>query len=258
MKPITKETKIYFSLSEFPGNSGTLLFNKLFEQYGIDAIYKACKVDRGNLRSAIEGFRALGIAGGGVSMPFKEEAAELMDHLEGVAKRLGVINTIKTEPNGKLHGYNTDYLAALKVIPPDSKRVFVLGAGGVSRAVVLALMDRGVDEVRIFARKPQKVLLPEGVKYPVSDWANWTQFPPPKLLFNCTPLGMTSENELNIPAFWWDEIEMVVDLTFRPEGTQFYNQAKSRGIWALTGFDFSQFQAREQFKIYTGLNLENH
>ena len=61
---ISKDTQLFVSLAEIPGNTGTVWFNKMFTEKKIDAVYKAFAVERDGFKSAFEGVRALKIAGG--------------------------------------------------------------------------------------------------------------------------------------------------------------------------------------------------
>ena len=256
IKPITKDTELYLSLSEHPGNTGTLLFNRLFSLCGIDAVYKACKVERGHFKDAFNGFKALKIAGGGVSMPFKYEAALMVYSLEGVAVRLGAINTLKADLSGKIKGYNTDYVAAHKVLPDFPMKTYVLGSGGVAAAVALALKDRGYHDVTIISRRPELIKIPQELNFKKIKWENLKDLEVPKAVFNCTPLGMVPENELITPVEWAAKLSLAVDLTYRPEGTLFANTLREKGVSVVDGKAFGRLQAVEQFRIYTGIRID--
>ena len=66
---INKDTKIYGSFSNNPGNNGCKFFNSKFKEDNINAIYKSFYSS--NIRDSINAVKILGIKGCAISMPFK-------------------------------------------------------------------------------------------------------------------------------------------------------------------------------------------
>ena len=134
MRPVVVlDTNILLDILVFDDQRAHPLRSALSEKK-IDAVYKAFAVERDGFKSAFEGVRALKIAGGAISMPFKKRAFHWVDEVQGIAAKIGTINTFRRETSGKLLGWNTDYLAALKAIPLGCGKVYLLGAGGVAAA----------------------------------------------------------------------------------------------------------------------------
>ena len=96
------------SLSARPSNNGTRFHNHLYEQLGLNWIYKAFAPT--DLAQAIAGVRGLGIRGCAVSMPYKEDVIALVDVMDPSAKAIDSVNTIVND-GGHLTAYNTDYTA---------------------------------------------------------------------------------------------------------------------------------------------------
>ena len=107
MKYINKDTKIYCSFSNNPGNNGCKFFNKLFKKNNINAIYKSFYSD--DIKKSIEAVKSLNISGFAVSMPFKTEILNLVDYISDEAFEIGAANTIINH-NNKLRAYNTDWI----------------------------------------------------------------------------------------------------------------------------------------------------
>ena len=80
MPILNKDTTVCISLSGRPSNIGTRFHNFLYEELGLDFVYKAFATD--DIEGAIRGVRALGFRGCSVSMPFKEAVIELVDDIE--------------------------------------------------------------------------------------------------------------------------------------------------------------------------------
>ena len=91
--PLNKDTQVCISLAARPSNIGTRFHNHLYEQLGLDFIYKAFTTT--DIAAAIGGVRALGIRGCSVSMPFKRDVIALVDDVEDSARAIDAVNTIR-------------------------------------------------------------------------------------------------------------------------------------------------------------------
>jgi shikimate dehydrogenase len=135
--------------------------NRVFEHLGLNAVYVPFEVKPENLKTALEGLKALGIKGVNITIPHKENVLELVDYADEHAKNIGAVNTVKF--GERTEGYNTDwvgFLKSLKEILPElkGKRVLVLGAGGSARAVLYALKREGA-QVFLWNRTKEKAKL---------------------------------------------------------------------------------------------------
>ena len=136
-----------------------ILFNAAFEAAGMDWVYVAFDVAAGDTRRALDGVRAMGIAGVSVTMPHKDAACELVDELAPEAAALRAVNCIVNRA-GTLIGHNTDgdgFVAALAAegVGVAGQRCVVLGAGGAARSVIAALGRAGA-EITVVNRSPAK------------------------------------------------------------------------------------------------------
>ena len=77
-------------------------------KYGISGVYLPMAVQPGRLEAALRGLSALRFAGCNVTIPHKEEAAHLVDHVDALARRAGAVNLVVVQPDGSLSGSNTD------------------------------------------------------------------------------------------------------------------------------------------------------
>jgi shikimate dehydrogenase len=259
MVEIDPRTQIFLSLAETPGNSGTRLFNRLFRHYGINALYKACRVTPQHLADALKGFRALEIAGGGISRPFKRTAAVLVDELDPIAESVGAINTVFRVPGGQLKGWNTDYTAAQRAASPDrNEKTVVLGSGGSASAVCQALADLGARDVTVVSRVAPATAFAGRWSFKAAGTAEAAELGGVTQLFHCTPCGMDEfpVAEPPIPAHWWASLRRLVDLPITRSPTALIRQAQTRRIPCVSGERFALWQAIAQFAIYTGIAVE--
>ncbi|MGQ9517734.1 MAG: shikimate dehydrogenase family protein, partial [Anaerolineae bacterium] len=128
-----------------------VMHNAAFEALGLNWCYAAFPVPPELLGDAVQGLRALGIAGANVTIPHKEAVIPFLDVLSPAARAVGAVNTISVDGEYLL-GDNTDvhgFLAALDRadVPLHGRRALVLGAGGSARAAVYGLLLRGAEVI---------------------------------------------------------------------------------------------------------------
>jgi len=130
------------SVAEKPGKFGITVHNAGYRALGLNFMYKTFAIN--DIKGAIIGVRSLGIRGCSVSMPFKEKVIPFLDRLDPLAKKIGAVNTVVND-NGSLVGYNTDVIAVEKSLKQlqikNDKSIIIFGAGGVSRAILVALKN---------------------------------------------------------------------------------------------------------------------
>ncbi len=134
-----------------------LIHRYWLREFGIDGDYVAAAIEPDRIDSFLAGFADSGFVGGNVTVPYKENAFRAAE-VDSVAAALGAVNTLWLEDN-RLFGTNTDaegFLANLDHGAPgwdgEGGVAVVLGAGGASRAVVWALLQRGFDPVVVVNR----------------------------------------------------------------------------------------------------------
>jgi len=125
-----------------------------FDHYKLDCRYELWETEPSELGNVLERLRQPSTLGANVTVPHKEAVVPLMDELDDLALEIGAVNTIVNR-SGQLVGYNTDaggFLQALRQeggFDPEGKRVVLLGAGGVARAVSFALARAGAKSLVI-------------------------------------------------------------------------------------------------------------
>lgn len=252
--PIGRDTKLCMSLSGRPGNSGSRLHNHLYEQLGLDYVYKAFSTR--DLAAAIGGIRALSIRGCAISMPFKEAVIPMLDALEESARAIDSVNTIVND-DGHLTGYNTDYIAVRQLLESnavDPATPFLLrGSGGMAKAVVAALRDSGFTSGTIVARNEETGrALADQYGF---DWAAELPETGAPMLVNVTPLGMEGPDAdtLAFPQSFIEACDIAFDVVALPAETPFLKAAAAAGKKIISGAEVIVLQAIEQFVLYTGV-----
>lgn len=254
MPILNKDMTLCISLAARPSNIGTRFHNYLYDELGLNFIYKAFTTT--DLPAAIGGVRALGIRGCSVSMPFKEDVIALVDRMDPSATAIDSVNTIVND-DGVLTAYNTDYLAVAHLLKehqvPAGSSVMLRGSGGMAKAVAAALKDSGFSEVTIVARNEVT-----GTKLAGLYGFQWRPEPGEAradLLINVTPLGMAGADEdaLSFDAETIAEARTVFDVVAFPSETPLIKAARAAGKPVITGAEVIALQAAEQFALYTGV-----
>ena len=254
--------------SEFVGILGWPLSHTLspiihaaaFREVGLDWVYLRFEVPPDELPSAVAGLRALGAMGGNVTMPHKGTVVPHLDDVSGDARVVGAVNTIQ-RVGDRLVGHNTDVDGFRELVTGDAgfdpagRSALVLGSGGAARAVVKALDELGVSEIRIAARAPEKAgALTDLASTRMSTPASWADAPAlassSDLVVNCTPVGMDGGDVL--PGARWREGQVVFDLVYDPPTTPLLEGARRDGIPAWGGLGMLVHQAAAAFRIWTG------
>jgi shikimate dehydrogenase len=258
MEPVpilNKDMTLCISLSARPSNNGTRFHNHLYEQLGLNWIYKAFAPT--DLALAIAGVRGLGIRGCAISMPYKEDVIALVDAMDPSAKAIDSVNTIVND-GGRLTAYNTDYTAIEQLLErnavPTNYSVVVQGAGGMAKATVAALRDAGFKDVAVVARNEKTGRALAGLYG--FRWRPELDGVTADMIINVTPIGMAGgveEDSLSFPLGAVDAAKVVFDVVALPAETALIKAARAAGKVVITGAEVATIQALEQFVLYTGV-----
>ncbi len=241
-----------------------VIHNHWIAQHGLRGSYVLLPVRPERLEDAIRGLGALGFAGCNVTVPHKVSAMALMDDLHPVARRMAAINTIVVREDGSLYGMNNDgagWMQSLRDADPawrgDAGPALVLGAGGAARAIVVALLDEGVPEVRLTNRTRERAeaLAQEfGPRVKVVDWKERNAaMAGVGLLVNTTTQGMHGQPALDVALDDLPTTALVSDLVYIPQETPLLAAARQRGHRTVGGLGMLINQARPAFQAWFGV-----
>lgn len=231
------------------------------KELGLSGAYVPLAVRPERLSEAIKALPALGFAGCNVTIPHKEAAMPLVDHVDPLAKRIGAINTIVVEADGSLSGSNTDafgFIESLKEAKPDWRAdggpAAVMGAGGGARAVVASLAERGATEIRVINRtlaRAQKLAVDFGAPVRAISWQQrHDALDGASLLVNTTNQGMTGQAPLDLTLDRLPSGALVSDIVYIPLQTPLLAAARKRGNPVVNGLGMLLHQARPAFKAW--------
>ncbi len=237
------------------------------EEHGIDGAYVPLPVRPEHLLQALRALPILGFRGCNVTIPHKEAAVEGVDRVEPLARRIGAVNTIIVGEDGSLEGRNTDAFGfrqnLLECVPdwrPRDAPAVVLGAGGAARAVVAALVDLDVREIRVVNRSRPRALAVSrdlgGAPSAISVHG-WEEAGPllaaAGLLVNTTNLGMEGEPPLPLDIRSLPRSAPVADLVYVPLETALLRAAREAGHPVVDGLGTLLHQGRPGFEAWFGV-----
>ena len=233
------------------------------EQLGIDGAYLPLAVAPEHLESVIRALPRMGFKGANVTVPHKEAVMSLVDHLDPLAARIGAVNTLVVRDDLSLEGRNTDAYGFFENLRqgcpgwvPQSGPAAVIGSGGAARAVVAALADAGVPEIRLANRSRERAgILAAELGGPVSvvEWSERADMLAGcSLLVNTTTLGMTGQSSLDLDLSALPTTSVVNDIVYVPLETDLLARARARGNPIVDGLGMLLHQAVPGFEAWFG------
>jgi shikimate dehydrogenase len=209
-----------------------------FENFPIESVDAVRKMISGNPQ--LEGLA--------VTIPHKRSVLSLLDSDAGIPKGLNACNCLRIQ-NGKLHGYNTDYIGFEKSFAPLLKKhhekALVLGNGGATEAVVFVLKRLGLS-FDIVSRQ-----LHNGSTMVYSN-VDKEVIASHQVLINTTPLGMFPSTD-QCPPIPYSSISnhhLLFDLVYNPQKTMFLRKGEEQGATIKNGEEMLVIQAEENWKIW--------
>lgn len=111
--------------------------------------------------AAISALQQQGIKGANVTVPFKEEAFALAQHLTERARRAAAVNTLVFQDDGSILGDNTDGIGLVgdllrQAVVLAERRILLLGAGGAAKGVILPLLEQHPAQLVVANRTASK------------------------------------------------------------------------------------------------------
>lgn len=236
------------------------------EKYGIDGAYIPMAVPPGSLEQALRALPALGLRGANLTVPHKEAALRVCDTVDSLARRIGAVNTIVVGADGGLEGSNTDAFGLIENLRGASDwragdgPAVILGAGGAARSACVALIDAGVESIRIVNRTLQRAADLAGAMAPGCSAVAWDRreeaLEGAMLLVNTTTLGMTGQPCLEIRLDALPRQATVYDIVYVPLQTGLLASARARGNPVVDGLGMLLHQARPGFEAWFGVKPE--
>ncbi|KAI4317661.1 hypothetical protein L6164_025512 [Bauhinia variegata] len=266
------DTKVFGIIGKPVSHSKSpILYNESFKSIGFDGVFVFLLVD--DVANFLRTYSSTDFIGFSVSIPHKEAALKCCDEVDPVAKSIGAVNCIVRRSNdGKLIGYNTDYVGAISAIedglrakhngssttgsPLAGKLFVVIGAGGAGKALAYGAKEKGARVVianRTYERAKEVADVIGGDALALADLDNYHP-EDGMILANTTSIGMQPNvNETPISKHALRAYSLVFDAVYTPKMTKLLKEAEESGATIVTGLEMFIGQALEQFEKFTGL-----
>lgn len=256
----------------------------------VNAVYLPYHVTGEETRRFHEAASYLGFTGYNATMPHKIHLMDIVDELDSSALMYGSVNTVRFQ-NGISKGYNTDAEGLMRALSGrgavvKDADIMVIGAGGVSGALVRGFAEADAASVTVLNRTVEKAesilsIVPfrentgterkkESEKTPAGEHYHTIlragaltlevmreTAEKADIIVNCTPVGMSGVNSrFEDLSFLDGSSAFVCDLIYNPRRTDFLKHAESLGLPVMNGLDMLIYQGILAFRIFTGLDFD--
>jgi shikimate dehydrogenase len=224
------------------------------KEMGIDGHYSAFCVS--DLESAICGIKGMNIRGASVTIPYKVSVMEYLDEVDDAALKIGAVNTIVNN-NGRLTGYNTDWLGLMltirELMPVKDQTFVIIGAGGTARTAAYGIMKEGGLPIIVSRTTAKGKNLSNKLNCPFYSLADLGMIKA-DCMINTTPVGMYPNiDQSPVEASFLGKYKYVIDVIYNPLKTKLLRDAEANGYRTVSGLDMFVHQGAEQLKLWTGI-----
>lgn len=240
MGEITGHTRVYGILADPIHHVKTpQMVNALAARENLDAVLVPMHVSPDDLAALVAGLKRMRNLGGIiVTVPHKTAIVELCDEVTDSARRIGAVNTIRREADGRLIGEMLDgkgFVGGLIAggIDPKGRSAYLAGAGGAANAIAFALVEAGVSRLTIANRTRAKA---DDLAGRLKDAFPGAQVdigtPDPSghdIVVNGTSLGLKDGDALPLDTDRLQPEQTVAEVIMQPEETALLKAAAARG-----------------------------
>lgn len=237
-----------------------LIQNAAFQEACVDGVYVAVRCAAEDLIGFMRGLSRAG-GGGNITLPHKEKAASVVDVPSESVRRTGACNTFWGDPDGRVHGDNTDVEGLRRAVrafvgAPAGMRVLLLGGGGAARAALMGLLEEGVDEVVLHNRSAERARAVArrigGARARVASVLEELRGQSFDLVVNATRLGMEAGDPSPLDFEILGRAGAAMDLVYGQGPTPLVRAAEAYGVRATDGLEMLMQQGAASFERWWG------
>ena len=270
LRDITVNTKLAAIIGTDIGHSKSpAMMNAAFQEKNLDYYYYAMNIKEEHFGDVIKGISKMNFAGLTITIPYKIQVIQYLDEIDPLAEIIGAVNTIKVQ-DGKLKGYNTDGAGFVRGLEVDcgvhvpDHTFFIVGAGGVSRAITTVLASKHPKKIYLANRTTSKaneicsrlnqefghdLCIPLSLEDDIKSYIDQSS-----VLINTTNLGMPPyEDQCAINLSLLRPELLVADVIYNPKKTLLLQTAEQLGCQIVNGQSLLLHQGKIAFQIWTGL-----
>ena len=233
-----------------------ILHNYWIKKNTLNAVYNKKKLDLSDLENLIKEVKEKKIDGINVTVPFKNSIIPFLDKLSEEAKKTQSVNTIYLKDK-MVVGHNTDiegFELAIKSTNYDliGKKVLLLGAGGVSSSIIVALKNMQVNKIFLSNRTHFKAQNLKKI-FNELEIVEWGKIPDFDMIINATSLGLNNDDIIDLDYTKIGADKFFYDIIYNPPETSFLKLAKEKGNKTENGIKMFVYQAQASFKIWNNV-----
>lgn len=238
-----------------------------FESLSLEGSYDVLETTPEELIPRIKYLKTNNYEGFNVTIPLKVPMSLFLDDIDEYANIAGCVNTVKILEDKSFIGYNTDIYGFKKAIPDyidlNKQRVSIIGTGGVARAAVVGLAEKGVTNIDFYTRNiinSRQTLDYVRHKFPTIEFnvyqvQNMRSLESSKMIVNATPIGMKGfmADQMPISRSNLDNLNtdtIIYDIVYNPIKTILIKEAEQRGLKTIGGLDMLIYQAQRAIEIW--------
>lgn len=268
---IKASTKVCGLIGNPVGHSiSPLIHNTLAERLGIDLAYVTFKVEKGKVKTAVEGAYELNIQGMNVTVPHKQSVMESLVSIDPMAKAIGAVNTLVRTENGYC-GYNTDIFGLKRELEDENislkdEQVIILGAGGAARAIAFLCAQSGAKKVYLLNRtviKADEIAAAVNAHFEKNiivpmDINSYQKLEGDKYItIQTTSVGLHPDDDKAVieDMEFYKLVKAGVDIIYNPAETKFMKLVKMNGAPAYNGLKMLLYQAVAAFELWNNISV---
>ncbi|MBR1753446.1 shikimate dehydrogenase [bacterium] len=242
-----------------------------FKSLGVDGSYERLETSPEDLIERLKFLKVNDYTGFNVTIPLKVPMKLFLDSYDETANISGCVNTVKIEKDKSFRGYNTDIYGFKTSIPKElreeikGENACIIGTGGASRAVCIALAELGVKQISFYSRNiidstPTVNYFKRTfskVNFNLFQISSTGELLKSKIIVNASPVGMLghSADKTPIKPLILEQLPkdtIIYDVIYNPAKTILIKKAEELGLRTISGLDMLIYQAVKAEEIWTG------
>ncbi len=227
--------------------------------------YEAVRVPADRLAEALPRLHQAGVRGINLTIPHKVRALELIGDADPLSRAMGAVNTLVRTETG-YRGTNTDGYGIVQAIREhfdcglEGADVWIYGAGGAARGIVVACLEAGARRITVLNRSPERLGELQvdlagrvGIRF-FSLAAAPDDFDPEAILVNATSLGLKASDRSPVEPSVLRAGMRVYDTTYGCFN-RLASACREAGIPYADGLSMLVWQGVRSLEIWTGKSV---
>ena len=242
-----------------------ILHNYWFKKYNIDAEYNLLEINENEIKDVIDKIKNKELDGLNITLPYKRKIIPYLSKVINDAKDSKSVNTVYLEgddvvgENTDVYGFQAGYLKEIIYPKNNNTKALVLGAGGVSPSIILALIKSNILDISVTNRTNEKTLFlkKQFKNIKIIKWEKYNDLIENfDIIINATSLGLKSGDDFENLFQNIKKETVYIDTIYNPSQTKMIKHLKSKNIKTYNGLDMFIYQGQKSFYTWTKKNPE--